>query len=113
MSSFGKQLTECRKQAGLSQKDLAKAMNTSHSVIGKYERDEMVPSIEAAKKLAVLLNTTVAYLVGEAEDNIFKEPEMLQRLIDLNKLSDKDKEHALFNLDAVLRDAKTRKAYAK
>ena len=38
---------------------------------------------------------------------------MLQRLIDLNKLSDKDKEHALFNLDGVMRDAKTRKTYAK
>jgi hypothetical protein len=51
--------------------------------------------------------------VVEAVDNIFKEPAMLQRLIDLNKLSDKDKEHALFNLDAVLRDVKTRKVYAK
>ncbi len=38
---------------------------------------------------------------------------MLQRLIDLNKLSDKDKEQALFNLDTVLKNAKTRKAYAK
>jgi hypothetical protein len=34
-------------------------------------------------------------------------------VIDLNKLPGKGKEHALFNLDAVLRDAKTRKAYAK
>ncbi len=45
--------------------------------------------------------------VEEAEDNIFKEPAMLQRLIDLNKLSDKDKEHALFNLDGILTTSQT------
>jgi len=41
----------CNRTArSLSQKELAKLLNTSYSVIGKYERDEMQPSIEAAKK---------------------------------------------------------------
>ena len=55
MSTFGKKLRECREAKGLSQKELAKLLNTSYSVIGKYERDEMQPSIEAAKKIAKAL----------------------------------------------------------
>ncbi|PUZ19294.1 Helix-turn-helix [Chitinophaga costaii] len=49
MDSFGKRLTECRKAKDLSQKDLAKAFNISHTTIGKYERYEMIPSIKAPK----------------------------------------------------------------
>lgn len=62
---FGKRLTECRKAKNLSQKELAEAFVTSHTTIGKYERDEMIPSIDAAKKLANILNTSVGYLLGE------------------------------------------------
>jgi transcriptional regulator with XRE-family HTH domain len=113
MNSFGKKLAECRKQKGLSQKELAGLLHTSHTVIGKYERDEMTPSIEAAKKLSKLLDTTVGYFLGETEDDLLlKDPKMLERFRELNRLPDKEKEHALFTLDAILRDAKTRLAYA-
>jgi transcriptional regulator with XRE-family HTH domain len=51
----------------------AKQLETSTSVIGRYERDEMPPSIEAAKKLAKILDTTVGYLLGETDQaDIFK-----------------------------------------
>ncbi|MFZ4863251.1 helix-turn-helix domain-containing protein [Sphingobacterium sp. Mn56C] len=79
MDSFGKRLTECRKAKDLSQKDLAKAFGTSHTTIGKYERDEMTPSIEAAKKLAKILDTTVAYLsvlISPPTARLRKEPEV-------------------------------------
>ncbi|WP_303315533.1 helix-turn-helix transcriptional regulator [Flavivirga abyssicola] len=58
-------MTECRKARNLSQKELAKIFSTSHTTIGKYERDEMTPSIEAAKKLAKILDTTVGYLLSD------------------------------------------------
>lgn len=63
MDTFGKKLRECRKAKGLSQRDLAKLLNTSYSVIGKYERDEMMPSIKAAQSIAKLVDTTVGYLL--------------------------------------------------
>ncbi len=63
MDTFGKKLTECRKAKNLSQKELAKIFNTSHTTIGKYERDEMMPSIDAARKIVKILNTTVGYLL--------------------------------------------------
>ena len=112
MSTFGKRLRDCRKEKGLSQNEIAKILNTNHSVIGKYERDDVKPSIDVAKKLADLLNTTVAYLVGETQDNeLLKDTDMLKRLKDINDLPKQDKQAILYNLDALLRDAKTRLAY--
>lgn len=113
MATFGQRLTECRKAKGLSQKELAQLLQTSHSVIGKYERNEMVPSVEAAKKLAQLLDTTVGYLVDETDSaELFKNSRMLQRLKDIENLPEEDKQHFLYTIDAMLRDAKTRQAYA-
>ena len=112
MSTFGKRLRDCRKEKGFSQNEVAKLLNTNHSVIGKYERDDVNPSIDAVKRLAELLDTTVAYLVGETNTNeLFKNSDMLRRLKDISELPEQDKKAILYNLDALLRDAKTRLAY--
>jgi transcriptional regulator with XRE-family HTH domain len=114
METFGKKMTALRKEKKMSQGDLAKRLNTSISVVGRYERDEMTPSIEVAKNIASLLGSTVGYLMGETEQvNILKDPQMLDRLNDINHLSEKEREALLMSVDAFLRDAKTRKAYAK
>ncbi len=107
MSTFGQKLSECRKAKNLSQKELAKIFVTSHTTIGKYERDEMIPSIEAAKKLAKILDTTVGYLLGETEkSNLFKDPKMLKRLQDILNLPEKEKESLLLNIDHFIKAAK-------
>jgi transcriptional regulator with XRE-family HTH domain len=113
MISFGKKIAALRKEKKLSQTELAKQFNTSISVISRYERDEINPSIDAAKKLAVLLNTTVGYLLGETEeDDLLKDPNMMQRLKDINAFSPEEKQQVYFTLDAVIREIKNRKAYA-
>ena len=107
MSTFGQKLSECRKEKNLSQKELAKIFKTSHTTIGKYERDEMIPSIEAAKKLARILDTTVGYLLGETERaNLFKDPKMLKRLQDILNLPQKEKESILMTVDHFIKAAK-------
>ncbi|MDE1208450.1 helix-turn-helix domain-containing protein [Tenacibaculum larymnensis] len=107
MVSFGKRLAECRKVKNLSQKELAKVFNTSHTTIGKYERDEMIPSIEAAKKLAKILDTTVGYLLGENNNaNLFKDPVMLKRFKDIDSLNNKDKTTLLTTIDYFIKAAK-------
>ena len=107
MDTFGKRLTECRKAKNLSQKDLAEAFVTSHTTIGKYERDEMTPSIDAAKKLAKILDTTVGYLLGENDEaNLFKDPKMLQRFQDISVLPEKEKECLLTTVDHFIKSAK-------
>jgi transcriptional regulator with XRE-family HTH domain len=113
MDSFGKKLRECRETKNLSQNELARLIEAHHSIIGKYERDEVKPSIDVVKKIANILDTTVGYLLGESQDTQFlKDPTMMQRLNDISKFPDNDKEHVLYTLDAMIRDIKTRQAYA-
>ncbi len=113
MTSFGKKLRECREDKGLSQSELARLLNTNHSIIGKYERDEVKPTIDVVKKLADALSTTVGFLLGETEEmNLLKDPAMLQRLNAINDLPDSDRDHILYAIDGLLRDAKTRQAYS-
>ena len=96
----------------MSQGELAKKLSTSTSVIGRYERDEMTPSIDAAKKIAKLLNTTVGYLLGETEQtNLLSDPDMLKRLNDIVNLPESDKSHILYTIDNLLASVKTRLAY--
>lgn len=113
MNGFGKKIAELRKSKKISQGELAKMLSTSTSVIGRYERDEMTPSIEVAKNIAKLLETTVGYLLGETkQENILKNPDMLKRINDINALPEKDKEHILYALDSLLQNVKTKQAFA-
>ena len=107
MDTFGKKISALRKDKKISQVQLAKMINTSTSVIGRYERDEMTPSVEAAKKIAKILNTTVGYLLGETEqEDLFKNPDMLKRLNEIDKMEKEDKNHILYTIDALIKSVK-------
>ncbi|PWV55756.1 hypothetical protein C7475_101263 [Chitinophaga sp. S165] len=59
------------------------------------------------RKLAEALDTTVGFLLGEANDtNILKDPKMMKRLNEINELPDKDKECVYSLLDAFLAKSK-------
>lgn len=107
MYSFGKKLRECRENKGLSQSQLAKLLNTNHSIIGKYERDEVKPTVDVIKKLAEELNTTAGFLLGETQEiNVFKDPAMLKRLNDIESMDNEDKNHILYVLDSFIKATK-------
>lgn len=113
MISFGKKLAALRKELKMSQTDLAKKLDTSVSVISRYERDEMTPSIDTAKRLATFLDTTVGYLLGETEDdNLLKDQDMITRLKEVKDFSTEEKTQVYFTLDAVIREIKNRRTYA-
>ena len=107
MTTFGSKLKECRNVKGFSQSELAKQIDTYHSIIGKYERNEVKPTIDVVKKLANVLDTTVGYLLGETEDReLLKDPSMLRRLNDIAKFPDADKQCILYALDAMINNVK-------
>lgn len=67
----------------------------------------MTPSIEAAKKLAKILDTSVGYLLGENEQaNLFKDPAMLKRFQDISVLPEKEKECLLTTVDHFIKASK-------
>jgi transcriptional regulator with XRE-family HTH domain len=109
--TLGEHLMILRKQKGFSQGELGKRIGTSGDIVGRYERNVIVPSIEVIMKIADSLEVSIDYLVGKTDFELDKT--VMQRMMDIQTLNDKEKEHVLFTLDAMLRDAKTRKAYVK
>ena len=100
-----------RKDKGWTQTDLFKHCGVSREMVGKYERGEAVPSIEAAKKIADAFGVSLDYLVGEGVNAHF-DKKTLQRIQEL-ELLEEDKKKTLFDLmDTYIRDAKARQAYA-
>ncbi|WP_238354623.1 hypothetical protein [Fulvivirga marina] len=60
-----------------------------------------------------MLDITVGYLLGKTEDDtLFKDPVMLKRLKELNKLPNSDKEHILYALDGLLQNVKAKQTYS-
>ncbi len=113
ISVFPNRILDLRKERGWSQPELGKKIGTSGLLIGRYERGEVTPSIEVARKLARAFGVTVDYLINEQDiPDILKDREMLDRWQNLEELSQEDKERILSVVDSFLRDAKTRKAYS-
>ena len=109
--SFGKRLLEARKKKALSQEDVANSITTKAPVIGRYERDEMKPSIEAAANMAQVLGVSLDWLVGNTDIELDRIT--LDRVIEIQKLP-VAKQAELFNvMDAYIRDYKTSKSYSK
>ena len=107
MDTFGKKIATLRKNKKLSQSELAKELKTSTSVIGRYERDEMTPSIDAAKKIAKILSTTVGYLLGETnQEDLFKDPNMFRRFNEIENMESEDRNHILYTIDGLIKSVK-------
>ncbi len=85
-------------------------MGTTGDIIGKYERDEMTPSVEMAKKITDALDVSLDFLVGKTD--VLLDGKILNRIIEIQKLSADEQKTVFSFLDAFLRDTKTRKAYA-
>ena len=97
----GNIITTLRKEKDWSQTDLATKSGVSREMIGKYERGEAVPSVEAAKKIADAFEVSLDYLVGEGINSKF-DKKTVMRLQDIEKLENNDKEHVFAMLDAFL-----------
>lgn len=63
-----KNLRFLRNSKGISQQQLADAINTSQQSINKYENHNVEPDIATLMKLAAYFQTTVDYLVGYDAD---------------------------------------------
>lgn len=91
----------------MSQDEVGRSVGIHGAVIGRYERDEMIPSIDAAKELAKILDTTISFLMGETENqNVFKDPVMFKRMAEIEALPTKDKECLLLTVDNFIKATK-------
>jgi len=108
---IGTKLMDLRKQKGFSQVDFAKVVSVSREMIGRYERNEVIPFIEVAKKIADALEVSLDYLAGDAKlASIDKQT--LRLIHDIEELEPAVKDKLFFLANAVIRDSKTQRAYA-
>ena len=91
---------------------VASYVGVSRDAISKYERDDIVPSVENAYKIAKVLDVSLDYLMSEDDNLEVVDIDMLNRMKEIQRLSVDDKSTVTKIIDAFIRDTKTKKAYA-
>lgn len=108
--NIGSTITRLRKEKGLSREDLGTGAGTSGAVIGRYERNEITPSVEIANKIAKALDVSLDYLVGN-NSVIVKDKKILERVEAIANMPNDEQEQIFKVVDALIRDYNAKKAY--
>ena len=81
---IGEKLRNLRKNAGMTQADLAKKIGMSPSAIGMYEQGRREPDSEILVKFSKIFNVSVDFLVG-----IEKKKHSKKKLVKIDELAKK------------------------
>ncbi len=73
---FGIRLRRLRENRGLSRNTFAKKLGVSKETIYRYENNLQSPSLERTKEIAVILRTSLDYLVGLDNAYTVKSPSL-------------------------------------
>lgn len=110
--TLGDKLTMLRKQKNLSQGDLADKIGVSRDAIGKYERGDIMPTADKAKKMADVLGVSLDFLMSDDDkQEAAMDKDMLYRMQELQKLPDNEKDKITSIIDAFIRDTKAKKSF--
>ncbi|MBQ7343266.1 MAG: helix-turn-helix transcriptional regulator [Clostridia bacterium] len=91
MIDFGLKLKELRKQAGMTQQQLADKLCITKSVVSYYELSERTPSPDVLKDLAIIFHVSADYLLGIER----------AKTIDVSDLSDEDVKLLLVTIETL------------
>ncbi len=108
--SFGKKLKELREANTWNRSELAEKIGISHVMVGRYERDETAPSIDVAKKMADIFDTSIDYLIGDTSKPSF-DKKTLKRIEEIQNMPQSLKDKMWFFIDMTIRDFKTSQNY--
>ncbi len=73
---FGMRLRQLRKDRGMSRVALAKKLGVSKETVYRYENNIQNPSLDRTRQIAIILKTSVDYLVGLDNEYTVKFPTM-------------------------------------
>lgn len=68
---FSERLRELRQKKGLSQSQLADALNISKSAISMYELGKREPDLETLEGIADFFNVDINYLIGKEDGSMY------------------------------------------
>ena len=109
--SFAKRLYDIRSEKKLTREKLGQLIETSGAIIGKYERSERTPSVEIARKIAIALEVSLDFLVGNTDQRL--DTDVLSKIQEIQNLPPEDKSHLFYLVDNVLQNVRTKMAFAK
>ena len=114
MKSFGQRLQDIRKEKNLSQQQLAEVVGVLPPVVGRYERDEVTPSVAVAARLAQAVQVPLDYLVGHDQGPRAAafDQALTARMAALVLLPAPEQERIPSVLDSLIRDARVRALYS-
>ena len=67
---IGERLSELRKDAGMSQQELADMLSLTKYTISSYEREKTMPGDDIKVELAKIFNVSLDYLLGLIDEPI-------------------------------------------
>ena len=66
---IGDILIECRKERGLTQAELAKAIGSNPTTVATWEQKKSLPSVDQLYRLSKFYNKTISHMYGEGNDS--------------------------------------------
>jgi transcriptional regulator with XRE-family HTH domain len=115
MSDLGKRIQELRKQAGLTQAQLADKIEVSHTQLTRYESKGVLPPADVLERLANIFDTSIDYIVrgnkSEHVESILKDAELIKEFKRLDELPEDEKKSILKVVSSLIRDFKARQTY--
>ena len=97
---FSERLKDLRKQAGLTQVDVAEKLGISQPAYASWERGVKKPTQDNLVKIAQILNVSVDYLVGNSEERI-DELDNIELLFRLNSKGLTEEEKEIFKKELI------------
>lgn len=98
--AFAERLKELRKQAHLTQVELAKQLGIGQYSYADWERGKKKPTQENLVKIAQVLNVSIDYLVGNSEE-ITDELDNIELLFRMNSKGLTDEEKEIFKKELI------------
>ena len=97
---FSERLKDLRKQAGLTQVDVAEELGISQPAYASWERGSKKPTQENLVKIAQILNVSVDYLLGNSEEKV-DELDNIELLFRMNSKGLSDEEKKVFKKELI------------
>lgn len=111
---FSERLKDLRKQARLTQVDVAEKLGISQPAYASWERGAKKPTQDNLVKIAQILNVSVDYLVGNSdEENTNKELDDIELLFRMNSNGLTDEEKGIFKKELIEFMEERKKAFNK
>lgn len=107
---FSDRLKDLRRQAGLTQVDVAEKLGISQPAYASWERGVKKPTQENLVKIAQILNVSVDYLVGNSEEKL-DELDNIELLFRMNSKGLTDEEKKVFKKELIEFMEERRKAF--